>query len=722
MPDTKVQSLSRGVTANVIGALVSPLTGIIDANVAADMYSFQLNSFYRNPQIHPSPEVLFDMYNRKFIDYELMKTLARNQGINLNGITVSARHRNLDRAWTVYQEYSKERPSVAFIMSLWGRGYWAEQSQEARNAIDRAGGSSSTWQSYVTAMYEFPPMDTLMQGKLRGVINDDQFTEGMKRHGYGFAHHRNLYRELLKVNPGPADWVHFAVKEALSPDVANGVGLYNEFPEAIGRYLGWHGLNWEIGMPIVANGVNRQATVADLYWASHWQPIAPSQAFGMFHLLRANRLQRYRDAGLDVTAFTMADVDRWLRINDYPNTVRQNLAALSFTPLRLVDIRQALTMNYRFSVDANFRSLFPQAVQQRIDQYGRAWAIEQFRDRGVLPEDANTQVDLALAAAVWTYTAEERSAARSQRKELVKVLLSGYSLGIIDAENLRRRLTNIGLPNGTITAMIEVADAKETLHNSKVAIDAATRGYRKGSINRERYRELLTRSGLTDHSIRNYIENADYNRDYDRIHATTAKIVAWTGQGFLSYQDAKDRLENLGWSEPDTILLLAEANSRNVKLQGQAIRAADATRQKRARELEKALKQAQKNVELIQAAIRRQTPITTLQRMVRKRIITQQQFTDRAIRSGYPADVAAAYLRDALTVEKKPSSPSAGTPSKPEQGQQASAPTEQPPPAQAPTNEPQAPQAPPQAGQQVQRPDTTLVRHNTALPGTDRQV
>ncbi len=708
------------ITRGVIGDVASTVTGlfgsVITANVAADLQSFQQSSYFRNPTIPPNPAVIIDMWNRGFITETLAKVTLQTSGINTGSHDQTARLRNYDKLWNTFRDYSKERPSVAFIMGLWSKGYWEADSQEAKRLIARAGGKPEAWEVYLSAMYEIPPVSVLMEGRLRGIIDDNQLDEGLRRHGYGFSSHRNIYKKLLDVNPPATDWIHFAVKEALTPALANEVRLYDEYPHDISQYLSWQGLNWSTGMMIVADGEVRPATIGDLYWASHWQPISPGQAFEMFHLLRANRLQRYRDAGLNPSAFTFQDVERWLRINDYPPGVRDNLAALSFTPLRLVDIRQAIALNYRANNDISFRASLPPDLQRRADTYNRQWAIEQFRDRGVLPSDAETQVDLVVASVIWTTLAPIRNLERGTTRKVVTQLLNGYRLGILPENNARQLLRTMGLTEAAITSLLSVENSHESIDIAKDILTAARRGYMSGGISELEFRDALSNAGFTTDAIGNMLQRLDARRDIDRIQATTAKIVGWLAQGYLTADQARTRLENLGWLDPDTTLLMAEASSRNLRLQGQAIRASEAARSKRARELEKALKQAQKNVEVLQAAIRRQTPMSTLQRHVKKGLISQRQFLDRAVRAGYPLDVAQTYLQDALT-PNPPNRPSQ-TPTKASQQQspQTTPPTAQTTPAvaEAPNESEQA--SIPPSGQQVQRPDTTLARPETTLP------
>lgn len=650
--------LAGSIAGNVVGIVFKPLNAAVDAAQVASSYRIEMNHWWQLPGIPPTPLMVMDLFNKGFIDETTMNQACRNQGVNLYYVSNDTRENNHRLIWRKQLDSMLLRPTTEFIMGQWGRGYWDRDSIHARTALKLAGADVEAWEQYVTAFYETPPMDALMAGRLRNLITVEQFKAGMERHGYGNTHHRDMYRGLLQANPPPTDWIHFAVKESLSPEVANAVRLYDEFPQAITQYMGWHGLNWKVGFDITADGVDRPATVMDLYWGSHWTTISPTQAYEMFHKFRPDRIARYQAQGFNIQPFAIDDVRRWLRINDYPPSVRDQLAALSYTPLRLVDIRQAIQMNWREANDAEFSRALTDQMRANVRSYDRQWAISQFRDRGVHPDDAATQVDLVIASYVWNLNAPVRNAKRALVNKVIRSTMAGYDVGIVPTDNVGQNLRALGFDQATIDAFIALSNAKEAIDTAKAAIAATRRGYLSGALDSQRVRRVLADAGINEGTREALLTRWNMEWSNNRIQATTAKILAWTGQGMMTPAQARRRLENLGWLDPDTTMLISEARNRNLQLRGQAIRAAETAASKRAAALEKVRRDALRNTEKLEQAIRRQTPITTLQRMLRKGLINSQTFIQRAVRAGYSEGVARKYLEDALVPEPpKPTLP-----------------------------------------------------------------
>lgn len=632
----------------VIGTFITPILEEQAARRTSHIYGLQLDSWRRNPDIPPPPSVLLDCWNRGFISEELAGQVLRNQGVNVSHDFDTPRLNNHRIAWMAAKRAMLNRPSTQFVMDCWARGFFDDDPEEARLAIVRSGGDWQALRGYRQTLWNVPAVGDLIEARNRDLITGPQFITWLKRHGFGGVESRNVYHQLRRRLPGPSDVVHFAVKEAFSPDVANPLKLYDEFPQAIMPFMKGHGLAWETDMDIVANGVERKATIADLHWASHWTPISPQQIIGMFHILRPNRLQRYRAAGVNVTAVDMMDVQRWLRVNDYPPTVRDNLAALSFTPLRLVDIRSALTLNWRLANEPGFAAGMPAAMQARIRPWNRAWGIEQFRDRGVLPEDANTQVDLVYSAAAARLFAPAQAASRTAVRKAVNVILQIYHAGISDRQVARNGLLTLGITAAAADVFLDIEDARIRMEDTAAMIRGTRRGLMSGAITEIDARSRLVQAGMRPDYVQTIVDRWLTELLDNRRHATTERIQRWVAEGRMTPEEGRRRLTNLGWNDADLVLLIQEAQGRALILRARAIRAADSDNRRRMAQLDKVRRDQIAALEKTQQAIRRQTPVSKLQAAVRKGIITRDQFMRRMLAMGYLPDAARLHLEDAL--------------------------------------------------------------------------
>lgn len=684
--------LGSAIFNDVMGRMSSAVDALLGPTRVQVIQGINRN----DPVVIPDVSIITDCVNRRLISPELFVWAAASQGANFGAKQDSPTQRNASILWEAARQATLEVPSVSFVMDCWSRGYFEGRRDDVKQAIARAGGEVEVWERYLDGFYSFPAVGDLIAARNRELINDDKWTEGLKRNGFGLSWTRRMFEQLRDQLPGPSDLVHFAVKEAFSVDVANAVGLYDEFPAVIMPYMKGQGLGWDLQFQIRADGVERRANVADLYWAAHWQPISPQQAIGMFHLLRPNRLQRYRDAGLDPKDFSLDDVRRWLRINDYPASVREQLVTLSFTPLRLVDIRAALAMNWRINNVPGYADTIPAPLRNAAAAWDRAWGVEQFRDRGVLPEDANTQVTLVYTTAAAALGAPIRAANLAVIKESVKVLREGYAAGLLTRANVRGGLQDLGISQSAADAMLDIEDAKRQLRIAAVAISALRKGYLSGAIQGSEAFQRLQNAGIQEDRAQELVNLWYSEFNVNRRHATTERIIKWVSTGRMSMTDASRRLENLGWDNPDLTLLLAEAEGKALVLRAQAIRAADRDRRSRVAQLDKIRREMAAAQKQVEAAIRRQTPVATLQRWLRKREITRDRFIRRMMQMGYDLPTSELYAEDALRPEPQkiypkppPNTTTSGTLELPERP--ANVPT-------PPQQQPPAPQPPPATG------------------------
>jgi hypothetical protein len=129
--------------------------------------------------------------------------------------------------------------------------------------------------------------------------------------------------KLIWVVPGPQDVITFAVREAFTPDAIKRFGYDLELPP---EFIKW----------AKKTGISEE--VARYYWYAHWRLPGWGEVTEMFHRIKPGQSGKPRDQ-METWA-TDADVDMFLKINDYPTFWRDKLKAISYNPIARVDIRR----------------------------------------------------------------------------------------------------------------------------------------------------------------------------------------------------------------------------------------------------------------------------------------------------------------------------------------------------------------------------------------------
>jgi len=428
--------------------------------------------------------------------------------------------------------------------------------------------------------------------------------------------------------PGPSDLVRFAVRDVWSRDIVQRFGYDAEFDD-IPEFKSWMQAQGFGGSAAIAGGQpGAPETWAQAYWRAHWQLISPGQAYTMFHRLRPERMEQIRRQVPGVQPFTQADVAALLKTADYPPAFRDRLLAISYGLIPLRQMKQiADGVINRSGVGTR---VFGGAVYVAADNQEAAgnvaaaraqraaaftpWLVESYRDRGLSPDDARllatSDADLAQRKGI----EQESDRVNRLSKRLAANALRQYRTGILPEDQLRRILESLDWGQRSITLAIMGENSEWVESIVRAGLGRSRADYFAGKLTIPELRERLRALGIAEAAVLNYADRWQAARG-ERIQLlSTSQIVGAVGQGFIPLPAALTRLENLGWSDADALLLLAGGAVRLQKTQAAMVRAQLQSRERAAKALELQAAKARANVKQIQSHIRQLTPPATLRR------------------------------------------------------------------------------------------------------------
>ncbi len=172
-----------------------------------------------------------------------------------------------------------------------------------------------------------------------------------------------------------------------------------------------------------------------------------------------------------VPPVTMDIVRTVLRANDYAPRFRDSLAAISYNVLRLVDIRRIVQQSLRdpaFAARAigynqppanEIANEPPEFSEQRLSlvAYVRAWAREQFLDRGQTPDSATVLAELSVVQGQQVNTVVARATNPAGRRRYVRLLDKAIGIGLIDRAAYNRYLQRIDVRGGDGAAEVQIS-------------------------------------------------------------------------------------------------------------------------------------------------------------------------------------------------------------------------------------------------------------------------
>lgn len=612
-----------------IGVFTSTISSVIEPEVAW----WRQAGWRALPIILPDANSLLAAWQRNFINGDQANFALNSLGVDWPFEVDKAKDYGNPKAfadaenrlhiWHGCQELLWFRPDAERIFSSYVRGL--VDNQQVAKEMNRVGARKSDWDFMRDSMRAWIPPTELIVLANRDIITQDQFNQYAQYYGGYTSDVIGYYNQLRKAIPGISDLTTMAVREAFSPAIAGPLGQYDERPDVLEKYFKWLGLGWKIGLNIAdSKGNQREADWLDMVWAAHWQAISPTQAYTMHWRYRPSQLKRYRDLGLDVNEFTLKDVQRHLRISDYPKGVRDYLTGIAYNPLRLVDIRNAYIYN--------------------VQGADRSWVNERFLDRGLHPEDAEIATRLVEETKKRREQLDPAQIAKQCARKWLKAMDDGIRLGTVTVQEEQGELIRMGLEPGIIANCTAAARVDLANRLTKEILRAIRHEYLHGGLTDADVDRMLTNAGINAETRLLYRQGWAAQLTLTRKEASANQIVRWYRKGLLHRDVALVRLERLGFASADRALLLAEAEQEIAEALLKEQQAALKAEQAQAKEIERLQREIAAMKARNEARLRRLTPVSLLKRLVQEGRMSDEAFVNRMEAMDYDRESSELWL------------------------------------------------------------------------------
>lgn len=469
-----------------------------------------------------------------------------------------------------------------------------------------------------------PSVDEEYRVWLRGAQSEQQLLDRLRGLGILHPEDEHRFRLLQQQLPTPSELVQWVVRESFDLDVVKRWGYDAERPDVAAPFFQAQGLTGQYQRVGSITGQSDVVNHLAMTWASHWVPLSPGQAYEMHHRIRGDNVAELQALGLNVQPFTLADVQSWLKIADYPEGVRDYLIATAYHPLRLIDIRNALILGVR----------------------DKQWAYRQFLGRGHSPGDAQFSADLAEEQARAKGLGPVVALERKALTWLVQEVQDSYELGTIDRASAANVLVQAGLSDPGAAAALDARDARARRKLVARAVSSVRRDFLSGAISALEAGQALLSAGVQLEQGQRYLDLWSIELGHARRVVSTQTAVQWLTEGLITVDQAVTRLSNLGWANPDIALYLAEAQQKVAKSQARAIKAAQQSQRAEAKELERVQKAAQAQADKASARLAKLTPVAKLAKWFALGYVTEPFIVQRMSAMGYTQESIALHLEE----------------------------------------------------------------------------
>jgi hypothetical protein len=452
-----------------------------------------------------------------------------------------------------------------------------------------------------------------------------------------------------------------------------------EYARAYGLDAGFAESYWPRNREALrAQGVTRD--IAALNYRQHWAQLGVGQMQEMLYRLR-------RDNPNVKTPFDETDYEAHLTASGYTPWQIERLQAIMHRPLStgeahdlfrrgLMRLDEVIQLHMATGVSPADASSLAQRDQQigarwRAEHYagwtphsvGRAYAIGQIshnqvitllQDQGIAPHDI-AQLEQRARSDL------QHEIIRRARARLLTSTASrvgqALKVGVMDTAQAVNALTKLGWPaaqaNGI--AAIEVAAAK--VDRVKHALNHLRRAFHAGEIALPYVRDALQQLGVIPSAIASYIAMWEIENTPGRKRRSAKQIVADVSEGAITVEDAAMRLTNLGYTDVDTRLYLADAQRAMITTEAARMAAHSGNGHPLGAELARVAHAAQGLSRRVVAELKQQASPARLKSYFVGGLIDEESVRYRLELYGWLPSAIDLFVRDAIAAKEKKNAP-----------------------------------------------------------------
>lgn len=449
------------------------------------------------PNMIPDPATLVEAYRRGVLTDEAMKKGMKSLGYG-------------DVAIDAMMEASRPIPSSAQLTQAMQKGVIDHESY--LNGMAKLGYTADDADTIGAAAESVMGPDEALKLLRLGKIDQEDYERTLKKNGFSLER-MGQWQDANQFQPGAQDLVRFAVREALSPEAAAKLGLYEEIPPAFLEE---------------AKKIGLSEADAKRYWASHWELPSANQVFEMAHR-----------GELGDEAETEQAMKEYLKVADYSPAWRDKLIAIAYNPYTRVD-------GSRMFLD---------------DTITEDELYKNYRDIGYDDEKARNLVEFYKKKKAEALAAEE---AKKAKKETTAKGTTGQvekdrdlSIGLIKSAYYYHELTRdesanlLGSLNFepweselTVTIWDDELEKKDKLDEQK----NYELQYQRGLIDEAELRAELSKLGLKAAATDTIVLKASAQKKAAKVLPTLADLKRWVKKKLITEGEFIDWLVRMNYS------------------------------------------------------------------------------------------------------------------------------------------------------------------------------
>lgn len=521
-------------------------------------------------------------------------------------------------------------------------------SKEQRDCIWKMNGlAPSTYEPFAATRNERLGWRESIQFIRRRNLPGEMENFVLRERGFVTPQDVDMAREMYWELPTISDHLHWLQRNVFNKEYVRDFQLMEGFNEKF-----WP----EFGPDLTALGMRKE--YAEKHYAAHW--IMPSPEQMRRFLYRTDEIEAATGKG-----FTLNDYERVLTEQDYNILARKWFSSTAYEVPAISYVkewyRQGIINDAELKKYHRWLGYNPKDAENflKVDDLQKKRMRQQAINGGT-PRNANalwfagqwTEDEHTRAFEFNGYTKEEAHDARqiteglykaqvlmqAKRRalnEVVKTVFDAIDVGTITPAQGEEALINAGWPQNIARSATQSSFANSGNKHIRTAITYIKRNYLNGVINARVAQRELGALGLQTLNVLRYLRIWNLQRTAGRKRRSAAAITKDVASGSLTTPQAIVMLRNLGYTDADTRLYLADAQQKLLKIEQGRLAAADKAGKARSRQLEKMAKAAEKQHKDTVRAMIKDMPVSKLEKWLKLNIVGKAYFERRMLAYGY---------------------------------------------------------------------------------------
>jgi hypothetical protein len=547
------------------------------------------------PMVWPSPSDILRAWDVGLLNNDQAAQALGSMGINvgqvkdkawkqaIDKVTGIAGHELRNTCWRNVVAMSRMYPPLTTLI----RSSWAGIARPAD--VDRwvkigYNTDRESWDAVAQMLRDYPGQGQLDTLFLRGAIPHKEWERLTRLTTACDADTLGNFAELRYQYPAHQSAIQYAARQVWTVGAADDWQLYNGMPPEVEDYYQRDGLGRQTDEVRVIDGVPGNLTYALMDWAQHWQLPGPSQVCAMYHQLRPERMSRYVGLGISPEPISLDDCRQLLTLASVPPSMQDEVIASSYRliPMRLLRIYWV--------------------TEQWTDQQTR----DALQDYGFTPQDASDLVDAWDLQLYQAEQAKEQALQARAETAYIRQLVSMYEQGSITQADITTAMMQADWQPERAAVVVSTADLRVQEQSIAQRIGYLRREYLRGGYKQYEVELQLQQMGISVDRSAQYAADWQWELTHTRLSISTGQVLRLYREGILDRQSAYSRLSNMGWTDPDEQLLFAEVDKEIAASQAKQFDAALKSRVKQAGAYQRLQKQAVKQFNAAQKALRQQ--------------------------------------------------------------------------------------------------------------------